>query len=66
METDRIVKKQLAIKYAGNLQHYEHFKRITGASPALYSHDYLFYNDNVENRHARNIRELAYLKKLLK
>ena len=59
MESSRVVKRQLAVKYAGNMQAYEHFKRITGASPSLYPHDYLFYNDHVERRHSRNIQELA-------
>ena len=61
-----MVKRQVAVKYAGNMQAYEHFKRITGASPSLYPHDYLFYNDHVERRHSRNIQELVYLKKLIK
>lgn len=60
------MKKQLAIKYAGNIQEYEHFKRIMGASPALYPHDYLFYNDDVTARHSRNIKEIAFLKSLLR
>lgn len=66
MDNSQIVKKQLAIKYAGSLQQYEHFKRLSGASPTLYPHDYLFYNDDVQTRHSRNIKELANIKQLLK
>jgi uncharacterized Fe-S radical SAM superfamily protein PflX len=66
MDSSRMVKRQLAVKYAGNMQAYEHFKRMMGASPSLYPHDFLFYNDDVERRHSRNIQELAYLKKLIK
>lgn len=36
------------------------------ASPHLYAHDFSFYNDSISDRHKRNLRELAYLKKLLK
>jgi precorrin isomerase len=66
MESTAILKKQLAIKYAGSMQQYEFFKRIMAASPALYPHDFLFYNDDVTARHARNIRELALIHSLLR
>lgn len=66
MESNLILKKQLAIKYAGSMQHYEHFKRLMGASGTLYPHDYHFYNDDVVARHNRNIKEITLLKTLLK
>jgi len=66
MENNPILKKQLSIEYAGNIDNYEYFKRTIGASPLLYKHDLHFYNDDITNRHNRNIQELKYLKELLK
>lgn len=58
MDSNPILKKQLAIQYAGGSEDYEHFKRMMGASKLLYSHDLHIYNDDVNSRHARDIREL--------
>jgi beta-galactosidase GanA len=66
MEDNPILKKQLSIEYAGNIDNYESFKRTVGASPLLYKHDLHFYNDDITSRHKRNIQELKYLKELLK
>jgi prephenate dehydrogenase len=66
MDNNPILKKQLSIKYAGSMERYEHFRRTMGASPLLYSHDFLFYNDDIIARHSRNIKELSLLKSLLR
>jgi hypothetical protein len=65
MENNPILKKQMAIQYAGGSEDYEQFKRMMGASKLLYSHDLHVYNDDVNSRHARNIQELKLLKQLL-
>lgn len=66
MDNNPIPKKQLSIKYAGSMQKYEQFKKMMGASPLLYSHDFHFYNDDITTRHQRNTKELQLLRKLLK
>ena len=66
MEATHIVKKHLSVKYAGSLDRYDTFKRTMAASPMLYTHDYHFYNDDVVARHNRNIKEIKYIKSLLK
>ena len=67
MQTNTLIfNKQLSVKYAGTLQKYENFKRMMGASPTLYSHDFLLYNDDIIARHTRNIKQFQLLKSLLK
>jgi hypothetical protein len=39
---------------------------MTGASKIIYPHDYHFYNDDIETRHSRNIKELSYIRTLLR
>lgn len=66
MENNPILLKQLSVKYAGSMQKYEAFKKMMGASPLLYKHDFHFYNDDITTRHNRNIGEIKQLKQLLK
>lgn len=57
MQTNTLIfNKQLSVKYAGTMERYENFKRMMGASPTLYSHDFLIYNDDIIARHNRNIK----------
>ena len=58
--------KQITIEYIGDNEQYESFKKLIEASPHLYSHDFSIYNDSVSSRHQRYLREISYLKKLLK
>lgn len=50
--------KRNTLQIYATLDKYEWYKRTTAIVPKLYEHDFLFYNDTVEERHERNKKQI--------
>ena len=58
---EKIKLKRKTLQIYGTLEKYEAFSRWKGASASLYSDDYDRYNDTVQERHQRNIKDIKQL-----